>query len=41
MTEIHKFGGQGCISDTPRRAALEREAKNTDIHDKRCYHYVE
>jgi hypothetical protein len=40
-SKIHKFGGKGSMPDTSRRAALEREAKITDIHRQRCYHYVE
>jgi hypothetical protein len=29
------------MPDTSMRAALEREAKNTDIHNQKYHHYVE
>jgi hypothetical protein len=41
IAKIHNFEVQGSISDTSMRAALEREAKITDIYQRWCYHYVE
>jgi hypothetical protein len=41
ISKIHKFGGKGSMLDTSRRAALEREAKITDIQHQRCYHHAE
>jgi hypothetical protein len=41
IAKIHNFGGQGSISDTSTKAALEREAEITDIRHRWCYHYAE